>query len=322
MSKKVALDKISLKKIAITAGDFNGIGPEVITKALNKLDLPYEKVALIGAKELFYGLKKDYEIVEVPFESEWLEYGSETKETGDFSYNCLVKASEMAKNSEIAAIVTAPVSKNAMHLAGHFFSGQTEVIEKNLSNPSIGEKAEMLFVCDDFRVLLLTRHIPLKDVQITKELLIEKIQRIDRVLKNNFGIKRPKIALCSLNPHAGENGILGDDEIIEFAPALKYLREKGIDVSDPLPSDTLFPKAAKAYLNESKQPFDCYCACYHDQGLIPIKALAMDKTVNMTVGLSIIRTSPAHGTAYDIAGKNLADETSMICAIKEALAPI
>lgn len=317
--------KIAPKKIAITMGDFNGIGPEVITKALNRLDLPCENVVLIGAKELFCGLKNEYEIVEVPFEKQWLKPGSETKEAGEFSFNCLQKACEMAKKNEISAIVTAPVSKNAMHLAGHFYSGQTEVIEKNLANPNSSEKAEMLFVCNDFRVLLLTRHIALKDVKITKELLIEKLNRINNVLKNNFGIKNPMIALCSLNPHAGENGILGTEEINEFQPALKYLREQGVDVSEPMPSDTLFTKAAKSYLNNcngGNQPYDCYCACYHDQGLIPIKALAMNKTVNMTVGLGIIRTSPAHGTAYDIAGKNLADETSMICAIKEAVVSI
>ena len=122
-----------------------------------------------------------------------------------------------------------------------------------------------------------------------------------------------------MNPHAGENGILGQEEIEEFAPAIKYLRDKGINVSNPMPSDTLFVKASKAYLNKEKQPYDVYCACYHDQGLIPIKVLAMDDTVNMTAGLSIIRTSPAHGTAYDIAGKGIADESSMLCAIKQAL---
>lgn len=314
--------EITPNKIGITAGDFNGIGPEIITKALNKLSLPSEQVVLIGAKELFGDLVEDYEVVEVPFEKQWLKLGSETKEAGEFSFNCIQKACEMAKKNEISAIVTAPVSKNAMHLAGHFYSGQTEVLEKNLANANNNEKAEMLFVCNDFRVLLLTRHIALKDVKITKELLIEKIKRIDNVLKNNFRIEKPETALCSLNPHAGENGIIGTEEIDEFAPALRVLRESGIKISEPMPSDTLFTKAAKAYLNKSRQPFDCYCACYHDQGLIPIKALAMDKTVNMTVGLGIIRTSPAHGTAYDIAGQNLADETSMICAIKEAVASI
>lgn len=307
------------KKIAITAGDFNGIGPEVIIKALNKLNPPKDRVLLIGAKQLFSGLNTNYEIEEVPFDNNWLCLGRETKEAGEFSYNCLIKACELVKMGEIGAIVTAPVSKNAMHLAGHNFSGQTEVLEQFLANPKKDEKAEMVFVSNDLRILLLTRHLPLKEIKITKELLIEKIQRINRVLVNNFKIEFPKIALCSLNPHAGENGILGREEIEEFTPAIEYLRSEGINVSDPMPSDTLFAKAAKNYVNQQKQPYDIYCACYHDQGLIPIKVLAMENTVNMTAGLSIIRTSPAHGTAYDIAGKGIAGENSMICAIKQAL---
>lgn len=307
------------KKIAITAGDFNGIGPEVIIKALNKLDIEENRLLLIGAEPLFVGLKNKYEILPVPFEKKWLNFGKETKESGEFSYNCLVKACELAKSGKINAIVTAPVSKNAMHLAGHNFSGQTEVLEQNLSAPQKDEKAEMVFVARDFRILLLTRHLPLKEVKITKELLIEKVQRIHRVLKNDFKISSPKIALCSLNPHAGEHGILGREEIEEFAPAIDYLREAGIDVAAPMPSDTLFAKAAKAYVKGEKLPYDIYCACYHDQGLIPVKVLAMDETVNMTAGLNIIRTSPAHGTAYDIAGKGIAGENSMICAIKQVL---
>ena len=307
------------KKIAITAGDFNGIGPEVIIKALNKLMLPEDSVVLIGAKPIFTGLKIDYEIKEIPYDIKNQEYGKETKDAGEFSYNCLIKACEMAKKGEISAIVTAPVSKNAMHLAGHNFSGQTEVLEYELADKNKNEKAEMVFVSNDLRILLLTRHLPLKEVKITRKLLIEKVERINRVLKNNFKINCPKIALCSLNPHAGESGILGLDEIEEFTPAVEYLRGSGIDVSVPMPADTLFAKAAKAYTKGEKQLYDMYCACYHDQGLIPIKVLAMDNTVNMTAGLSVIRTSPAHGTAYDIAGKGVAGENSMICAIKQAL---
>lgn len=307
------------KKIAITAGDFNGIGPEVIIKALNRLNIPEQNVVLIGASSLFKGLNKSYETIEIPFDENWLSAGEETAKAGEFSYNCIIKACEMAKSGEISAIVTAPVSKNALHLSGHDYSGQTEVLEQNLADPSKDEKAEMLFVADDFRVLLLSRHVALKDVCITKELLVEKITRIQRVLKNNFEIQNPKIALCALNPHAGENGILGREEIDVFTPALEELRSKNIDITNPLPADTLFVKASKAYLNKQPQPYDVYCACYHDQGLIPIKALAMDNTVNMTAGLSVIRTSPAHGTAYDIAGKGIADESSMICAIKQVI---
>ena len=307
------------KKLAITLGDFNGIGPEVTVKALNKLDIPGQNIVLIGSKSLLTGLNRDYEIIEIPFEKSMINTGKETKQAGEFSYQCLQKACEMANNDKVSAIVTAPVSKNALHLAGYNFSGQTEILEKNLADKEKNEKAEMLFVCKDFRVLLLTRHLPLKDVKITKELLTEKLQRIDSVLKQKFSVKSPSIALCSLNPHAGENGILGDEEIKEFTPAVEILKTKRIDVTYPKPADTLFAKAAKAFLTGQKQPYDVYCACYHDQGLIPIKALAMNKTVNMTVGLKVIRTSPAHGTAYDIAGKNIADETSMIEAISQAL---
>ncbi len=306
-----------MNKIAITTGDFNGIGPEIIIKALNRLCPAKENIILIGSKVLLYGLNKDYEIEEIPFKQEWINTGKETKEAGEYAYKCLTKACELAKNGEIKAIVTAPLSKNTLHLAGHNFSGQTEVIEKQLARTQ--QKAEMLFVSGDFRVLLLTRHLPLKEIKITKDLLVEKISRINNVLKQNFKIEQPNIALCALNPHAGENGILGKEEIEEFSPAIEELRQRGIKVTAPMPADTLFVKAAKPYLNKEKQPYDVYCACYHDQGLIPIKVLAMDNTVNMTVGLDIIRTSPAHGTAYDIAGKGIADESSMVCAIREAL---
>lgn len=307
------------KKICITAGDFNGIGPEVVTKALNNLDLDFNDVLLIGAKKLFDNLNKSYDILEIPYKSEWFNPQQETKEAGEFSYNCLLKACELVKSNQVNAIVTAPVSKNALHLAGQNFSGQTEVLEKNLADFTKNEKAEMLFVCDDFRVLLLSRHVALKDVVIKKDILIEKIFRINDVLKNKFSIKNPKIALCALNPHAGENGILGDEEIKEFYPAVEFLKKNGVNVDLPKPSDTLFVKASHAFLNRDKQPYDVYCACYHDQGLIPMKVLAMDRAVNMTVGLCAIRTSPAHGTAYDIAGKEIADSTSMEEAIKQAI---
>ncbi len=302
------------QRIAITAGDYNGIGPEIIVKALKKLDLPREKVVLIGAKPLFEALKGRYEIVEIPFDEALVSHGVETQEAGEFSYQCLLQACEMARKAEISAIVTAPVSKNALHLAGHNFSGQTEVLE----NEQTGT-AEMLFVAGDFRVLLLTRHVALKDVKITKDLLVQKLTLIDEVLRNDFGLDSPKIALCALNPHAGENGILGTEELDEFLPAVEILRAKGVDVTPPMSADTLFVKAAKTFNSGVKQPYDCYASCYHDQGLIPMKVLAMDSTVNMTVGLDILRTSPAHGTAYDLAGKNLADESSMIEAIRQAL---
>lgn len=305
------------KKIAITTGDVNGIGAEITIKALNQLNLPKKNVIIISNKDVlnFYGkLKNDYEIIEIDFNTKNILPGKITAESGQFSFQSLKKACEMAKNSEIDAIVTAPVSKEALNLAGHEFNGQTEVLQHFLAHNE--QSAEMLFVANDFRVLLLTRHLPLKDISLNKDEVIKKITALDKFFKEIFNIRAPKFALCALNPHAGEGGILGREEIKILQPAINKLREKGIDITNPLPADTLFIESGKNYLKGEKVPYDCYIACYHDQGLIPIKTLASEKTINMTIGLDVIRTSPCHGTAFDIAGKNVADENSMIEAIK------
>ena len=304
-------------KIAITTGDINGIGMEVVSKALNELNLPQDKVVIITNKKIFeknWKLNKDYEIIDIPFEED-VQYGYVTKESGEYSFVSLEKACEIKP----MAIVTAPVSKEAMHLAGYKYNGQTEVLEHFLSHD--WQKAEMLFVSNGFRVLLLTRHCPLKDVPqiITKELIVDKVCRLNDFLKVKLKISNPKIALCSLNPHSGEGGILGNEEQTVIIPAVLSLKEKGIDVSYPLASDTLFIEASKNYLKGKNPPYDCYVSMYHDQGLIPIKTVSGAKTVNMTIGLDIIRTSPCHGTAFDIAGKGIANPAPMIEAIKEAI---
>lgn len=299
-------------KIAITTGDINGIGTEVTVKALNILDLPEDKVVLITNKkslELYPKLNKDYEIIDIDYSGQ-VEFGKLTKDSGEFSFQALKKACEIRPKS----IVTAPVSKEAFHLAGHNFNGQTEVLQHFLSRE--GQKAEMLFVSNGFNVLLLTRHCALKDIQITKEMITDKVQRLKEFWAEHFNNKTPRFALCSLNPHAGEGGILGDEEEKIIMPAVEQLRGLGIDITNPLPSDTLFIEAGQNYLRGEKAPYDCYIAMYHDQGLIPIKTVASEKTVNMTIGLDIIRTSPCHGTAFDIAGKNIANPQSMIEAIK------
>lgn len=304
------------EKIAITTGDPNGIGAEITIKALKKLDLPADKILLVSNRKVldFYGkLDKDYEIIEIPFNSE-INAGMVTKEGGEFSFQSLKKVCEMHPK----AIVTAPVAKNALHLAGHIFNGQTEILEHYLSHD--GQKAEMLFVAGNFKVLLLTRHCALKEVTISKDFVANKILNLKKFFKEHYQIQNPKFALCGFNPHSGEDGILGREEIEILHPVVAELRKLGVDISDPLPADTLFVKAAKDYLSNSPKPqYDCYIANYHDQGLIPIKTVAGDSTVNMTIGLDIIRTSPGHGTAFDIAGKNIADENGMIAAIKEVL---
>lgn len=295
-----------MRKIAITTGDPNGIGAEITIKALNAMNLPAEKVLLISNRKVldFYGkLNSDYDIVEIPYDAE-IEPGKVTKAAGEFSFLSVKKACEI----NAKAIVTAPVAKNALHLAGYNFNGQTEILQKFLAHDN--QLAEMLFVAGKFRVLLLTRHVALKDIVLTKDMVIEKILNLKDFFVKHFGIYEPKFALCGFNPHAGEDGILGREEIDILIPAVVELRKKGVNITNPLPADTLFIKAMN---------YDCCIANYHDQGLIPIKTVAGEKTVNMTIGLDIIRTSPGHGTAFDIAGKNIADETGMISAIKEIL---
>ena len=245
----------------------------------------------------------NYELIEIPYDAE-ITPGKVTKEAGEFSFQSVKKACEIGAK----AIVTAPVAKNAMHLAGHYFNGQTEILQKYLAHDN--QLAEMLFVAGNFRVLLLTRHVPLKEINLTKEIVVEKITNLKEFFVSHLGILEPKFALCGFNPHSGEDGILGREEIEILQPAVEELRAKGINITNPLPADTLFIKYTD---------FDCIIANYHDQGLIPIKTVAGDKTVNMTIGLDIIRTSPGHGTAFDIAGKNIADETGMIEAIKAVL---
>ena len=312
-----------MRKIAITTGDPNGIGAEITIKALNKLGLNPDNIVLVSNRKIldFYGkLDKEYEIIEIPFNSK-IKVGEVTKESGEFSFQSVKKACEIGAK----AIVTAPVAKNALYLAGHKYSGQTEILQKYLAHN--GQLAEMLFLAEEFRVLLLTRHVALKDINLTKDVVVEKVLNLKDFFNQHFGIKNPRFALCGFNPHAGEDGILGQEEIEILIPAVNELRHKGINITKPLPADTLFVDAAREYLattfgekfETTRLTYDCYIANYHDQGLIPIKTVAGDKTVNMTIGLDVIRTSPGHGTAFDIAGKNIADETGMIEAIKAVL---
>ena len=285
-------------RIAITVGDSLGIGEEIVTKALSKLNLSREEIIIIGKKI------GDYDFIDVG-----------NKDNGKFCYDCLTLACEMAKKGEITALVTAPVSKEALYKAGYKFSGQTEILDKFLKG-----EAEMLFVARDLRVMLLTRHLSVAKVPsaINEEMIIEKTLRLNMFLRDKLKIENPKIAFCALNPHAGEGGILGKEEIEIINPALEKLRKKGINVLGALSADGLFAHVGKRYLKKEKQEYDAIISTYHDQALGAIKALAFDEVVNTTIGLEIIRTSPSSGTAYDIAGKGIADPESMIAAIRLA----
>lgn len=300
------------EKIVITTGDPNGIGAEITIKALNLLNLPPKNFLIISNSKVInkYGrLNNSYEFLEVDYSGK-IEPGIISADAGEFAYKCLEKACELKPKY----IVTAPTSKEAMHLAGYKFNGQTEILEKNLAHGN--QKAEMLFVADGFRVLLLTRHDALKNIVLTKNQIIEKVERLRSYFQNKLNIRKPNFALCGFNPHAGEHGVLGSEEIEVLLPAVEFLRKRGINITNPMPADTLFIDGVQSYLKGEKLPYDCYIACYHDQGLIPIKAVASQKTVNMTIGLDTLRTSPSHGTAFDIAGKDIANPASMIEAIK------
>ncbi len=356
------------KKILITLGDVSGIGPEIVIKALNsvKMSVETQDMCIVGNRDVFFktalelGLPvpKGLEIIDIPFNLSNLKIGESTRESGKHSLLSLKKCCELTKDNFVRAIMTAPISKKSLNMAGHHYSGQTEVlkdflgtgslckntnkpinitasskkgyqrikggIKRVISNLNTSNKLygpEMMFVAGELRVMLLTRHLKLSE--ITQNLSTEKIMCSIITLKNSlekdFKIKDPKIAICGLNPHAGENGVFGLEEEYFFRPAINQLRERyAINVEGPFPADSLWAKAAKSFMINQKPEYDAYVACYHDQGLIPVKMLAMDTAVNLTINLPVIRTSPCHGTAYDIAGKNKADYRSMIESVKLA----
>ncbi len=305
-----------MSKIAITLGDPCSIGTEITRKALYELSverkIDLSKFIIIGNRNVFGEVPENIEFIDIPSKYKFF-FGKPSKESGEVAFNSVKKAIDLAQAGIIQGIVTAPISKSAINLAGYNFSGHTEIFNKYLS--SEGE-AQMLFVTENFRVLLLTRHIPIAEVPtiLTKNFIEEEIEKLHKSLQK-LGIKFPKIALCGLNPHAGEEGLLGQEEQKEFLPAIKSIRKKGIDIEGVFAADMLFAKAAKAYKKRGRQPYDCYAATYHDQGLCAVKILDLEKTVNVTTGLDVLRTSPAHGTAFDIAGKNIASAESMKQAI-------
>ncbi|MCK4625881.1 MAG: 4-hydroxythreonine-4-phosphate dehydrogenase PdxA, partial [Phycisphaerae bacterium] len=215
-----------------------------------------------------------------------------------------------AQAGTIDAMVTAPISKEAWHLAGFKFPGHTELLAKRTKTKNFG----MMFVAPQMKIILATIHEPLFSIvnRFTIGRVFNPIDLADKALREMFGIDNPHIAVCGLNPHAGEGGSIGDEEKRIIAPAILMASENGINVTGPYPADTLFRRAVRG-------EFDCVVAMYHDQALIPIKLLAWEDAVNLTVGLPIIRTSPGHGTAFDIAGKNRANPAPIKAAIQLAI---
>lgn len=312
-----------MNKIAITCGDPNGIGTEIVLKALSKKTLDFTPI-LIGPPKVWFSQKTELELNEISEISQaklgkvnlfWNgensykpEFGKLSRQAGKISGRVIELAAELALAKKVKAIVTAPINKEALNLAGFKFKGHTDFLEFLTKTP----KAVMLFCAGKFRVALQTIHVPLREVPslVQKEKIIETVKVCCESLQKNFGITNPKIAICGLNPHAGENGLLGTEEQEQILPAIWELRKEGICAEGCFPADTVFTK----YEN-----FDLILAMFHDQGLIPIKTAMFGKVVNFTAGLPFVRTSPDHGTAFDIAGKNLANPQSMQEAIKLAV---
>lgn len=308
------MSKSSRSVIGITLGDPFGIGPEVIAKALsaprvkNKSDF-----LVIGDFNLFRSFRKErfpyefFDLKNVP--SNKIQFGKPTTLGAQASLDYLDTAISLLKTKQIHALVTAPVCKESICSLGVRFQGHTEYLAQAFHTRKFG----MMFVSEELKTILVTRHIPLKSVsqELTQRNIFETIELVDASLKKYFRIRKPRVAVCGLNPHAGEGGVLGDEEVLKIIPAMRRARQQGIQVFGPLPGDT-------AFIPQQRKLYDAFVAMYHDQGLIMIKGLYFDSVVNFTCGLPFIRTSPAHGTAFDIAGKNVADPTSMIHAIKLA----
>jgi 4-hydroxythreonine-4-phosphate dehydrogenase len=275
-------------RIAITAGDPAGIGPEIAHKAAA------DSRVLDVCEPVIYG----------PPATATFAPGILSADAGRAAYEAICTAVRDARAGVVAAIATAPVNKLAFSRAGLPWKGHTDL----LAHLTASRDVAMMFWSDPLKVVLATVHVPLADVprMLTADLLAGIIGLTARELPR-FGITAPRLALAGLNPHAGENGLLGEEDDRVLAPAVAAARDRGIDIRGPYPADTLFVRAARG-------EFDAVIACYHDQGLIPVKLLAFGESVNVTLGLPIIRTSVDHGTAFDIAGRNAADPSSMIAA--------
>jgi 4-hydroxythreonine-4-phosphate dehydrogenase len=234
--------------------------------------------------------------------------GTLSAEAGSAAYDAIARAAKDAQAGNVAAVATAPINKEALRLAGFRWNGHTDM----LADLTGAKHVAMMFYSDELRVILATVHVPLADVPklLTQSLMEQTIALAARELPK-FDKMPPRLAVAGLNPHAGEHGLFGREEEIAISPAIACSRAKGIDVAGPFPGDTVFVRARKG-------EFDAVIACYHDQGLIPVKLLAFGQAVNVTLGLPIIRTSVDHGTAFDIAGQGIANERSMIEAIEYA----
>jgi 4-hydroxythreonine-4-phosphate dehydrogenase len=303
-------------RIGITLGDPAGIGPEVIAKCLASRVLQKKAdFTLIGDELIFakYFPKRpsSCNFLDLCILKQNIKPGQPNRETAQAALAYLKKSVELIQQNQIDALVTGPLSKEAIStVLNQNFQGHTEFLADAFGVKNF----DMMFVSGKLRTVVVTRHIPLSQVSnaLSTDKILQTIQLTQTSLKNHFKIAKPKIAVCGLNPHAGEGGKMGREEIEKITPAIQLAQKENVLVKGPFPADTIFcPKLMKN--------FDAIVAMYHDQGIIPVKTLAFNTLVNMTIGLPFIRTSPAHGTAFNIAGKNIADPSSMQAAIQLAV---
>ena len=334
MTLCVLCDKTrGMKRIGITIGDINGIGPEVALKAVGKSRWPADvQFVFLGNEQL---VREQASVMKIPVSRkiEFLDVGQTFQSAlpGAGRLESLphmkwhpgkvrIDASRLAERAicaavegclldELDAMVTAPICKEGFHKAGINVPGHTEYLAKLTNTASFG----MMLMGGGLRVMLVTRHLPISKVPaaLTKKTICEHIELTGQALKL-FGLKNGKIGVCGLNPHAGDGGVIGREEIDLINPAIRDARKKGYKVSDAIPADTIFYEALRG-------DYDAVVAMYHDQGLGPLKMIGFDEGINVTLGLPIIRTSPDHGTAFGIAGKNEASAKSMKNAIALAI---
>lgn len=302
--------------IVITIGDPSGIGPEVTVKAIKKLGrIKDAAFFIVGDSGILsrYGFRQGEGVYLIDLKTPGARHirpGCPNARAARAGFEYLGTAVSLIKKGFGHGLVTAPIAKDGMRRAGFLWPGHTEYLAESFK----ARRTEMVFIGDRLKVALVTRHMSLKDV--VRKLRAKEIQECGRIvfnlLRETFKIRKPRVAVCGLNPHAGEGGLFGREDILHIAPAIRELNKRfGPHFSGPWPADTVFIKAQEG-------AFDLVMAMYHDQGLAPFKSIEFDHGVNLTAGLPFVRTSPVHGTAFDIAGKNKADPRSMLSALSLA----
>jgi 4-hydroxythreonine-4-phosphate dehydrogenase len=301
-------------RIVITVGDPAGIGPEIVAAAVRDPQILTICEPVVVGDPVAFQLQKiplpKVQMVAAPGLSKKMKLGVPSAEAGKSAVECLQVGVGLIAARQAQALVTAPISKESLHLAGTGVPGHTEWLAREAKATSVG----MLMVAGKLRALLMTRHVPLGKVArtLTRKAMEESAVLAHAYAKQILKKKHPRIVACGLNPHAGDRGLLGNEEKQVFEPAIRNLSKRGILIIGPRPADTVFKEMAQ-------DQYDLALAAYHDQGMIPLKLYAADKLVNVTLGLPFIRTSPGHGTAYDIAGKGVANANPIKEAIRLAV---